>query len=244
MDRFRSFDGVELAFTDSGGEGCTLVLLHGFTGSSRINWVDTGVYEKLTDSGRRVIMLDARGHGDSDKPHTSYSYWNRAMARDVNALAEELGLPEYDLLGYSMGAKVSIETAVMYMNVRSLVLTGLSIYDKNWKLSEFERRGRVREMLAGKLKEKEIAGESNDDGDREAFAARLEGSIFPEYTHDDLRNIKMPVLVINGKGDYDAVKAASFFPLARGVSLDGDHHNVIANADFTKEVIDFIDALD
>jgi pimeloyl-ACP methyl ester carboxylesterase len=244
MDSFMSFDGVDLAFTDSGGEGAALIMLHGFTGSSRINWVETGVYEKLTGSGRRIVMLDARGHGESEKPHASYSYWNRAMARDVNELAENLGLREYDLLGYSMGAKVSIETAVMYRQVRGLVLTGLSIYERDWKLGEAERRERVSEMLEGKLKEKKDAGEFNIEGDRKAFAARLEGSIFPEYTHSDLRNIKKPVLVLNGAKDYDAEKAASFFPNARGISLDGDHHSVITHVDFTKEILDFLDMLD
>jgi len=244
MEKLRSFDGVELAFTDTGGEGAALIMLHGFTGSSRINWVDTGVYGKLAESGRRIVMFDARGHGESDKPHNSYSYWNRAMARDVNELAENLGLREYDLLGYSMGAKVSIETAVRYTNVRSLTLTGLSIYDCDWKLGEAERRERVSEMLEGKLKKKKDTGEFNIEGDRKAFAARLEGSIFPEYTHSDLRNIKTPVLVINGTQNYDAKKAASFFPNARGVTLDGDHHSVITHENFTKEILDFLDKLD
>lgn len=244
MEMFRSFDGVELAFTDSGG-GEPLVLLHGFTGSSRINWEETGVYEKLLESGRRIIMLDARGHGKSEKPHTSYSYWNRAMARDIQALAERLGLHEYDLLGYSMGAKVSIEAAVMYSDIRSLTLAGISIYDREWQISEADRRARVEEMLAEKLREKDAAGNWNigPEGDKKAFTARLEGSIFPEYTRDDLRNIRIPVLVINGSEDYDANKASSFFPNAKGVSIDGDHHTFLVNENFATVVLSFLEKI-
>lgn len=236
---------MELAFTDSGGGGEPLVLLHGFTGSSCINWEETGVYEKLVESGRRVVMLDARGHGESEKPHTSYSYWNRAMARDVEALVEHLGLYEYDLLGYSMGAKVSIEAANMYSDIRSLTLAGLSIYDEEWHLSEEDRRARLDEMLAEKLREKDAAENwaVGPGGDKKAFAARLEGSIFPEYTLDDLRNIRVPVLVINGSEEYDAKKAASFFPDAKGITIDGDHHKFLVNENFTAEVLSFLEKI-
>lgn len=243
MEKFRSFDGVELAYTDSGGEGEPLVLLHGFTTSSRQNWEDTGVYGRLAGSGRRVIMLDARGHGESEKPYTSYSYWNRAMARDVNALAEQLGLFRYDLLGYSMGAKVAIEAAVMYTGaIRSLTLAGFSVYDQEWQLSEADRRARVEELLAGKLREKEASANAwaGAEGDRKAFAARLEGAIFPEYTSDDLRHLRIPVLVINGGEEYDAEKAASCFPNARGVTLRGDHVAFLTDEGFVKEVLSFL----
>ena len=67
----RTFDWIELFYTDS-GQGEPLIMLHGFTGSSRLDWVDTGVFDRMNKCGRRLIMLDARGHGESDKP-LSYS---------------------------------------------------------------------------------------------------------------------------------------------------------------------------
>ncbi len=98
MEIFRSFDGVELSYHDPGGRGEPLMLLHGFTTSSLIDWVATGVYGALSRKGRRVITFDARGHGESAKPHDPHSYCDRAMSRDVNALAEHLGLYDYDLM--------------------------------------------------------------------------------------------------------------------------------------------------
>mgnify|MGYP002625140628 CR=1 FL=1 len=244
MDRFRSFDDVWLAYRDTGERDREpLVMLHGFTGSSEINWVRTGVYDKLRRSGRRIIMLDARGHGESDKPHSSYSYWNRAMAQDVHALMQHLGLFGFDILGFSMGAKVAIEAAVMYNGIRSLALAGLSIYDRDWEWTESERRARVRDMLAKNPKNPGPYRISADDsgGDRKAYAARLEGTIFPEFSHWQLKKIHIPVLVINGSEDYDAREAAGYFPNARGVALKGDHAGVLTHRNFAGRVLAFLD---
>ena len=243
METFSSFDNTELAYTDSGGEGEAIILLHGFTYSSKLNWVDTGVYSALRDSGRRVIMLDARGHGHSDKPHNSYSYWNRAMAKDINSLGEHLSLYEYDLMGYSMGAKTAVEAELMYSGIRSLILIGLSIYEEGWALERDEREAQVRNMLEEYPEEPGPYRISADEagGDREAFAARLEGAIFPEFTQDDLKKIHLPVLIINGENDYSAEEAASYFPSAKGVTIEGDHMSVLSNERLVKEVISFLD---
>ena len=243
MDTYKSFDDTELAYTDSGGEGEAIILLHGFIGSSKLNWVDTGVYGALGRSGRRIIMLDARGHGNSEKPHNSYSYWNRAMAKDLNSLVEHLKLYEYDLMGYSMGAKTAVEAELMYSGIRSLILVGLSIYEEGWVLEKEEREARVRNMLEDYPEEPDAFRISADEtgGDREAFAARLEGAIFPEFSCDDLKKIHLPILIINGENDYSAEEAASYFPSAKGVTIEGDHLSVLTNERLSEEVLSFLD---
>jgi len=243
MDKFLSFDNTELAYRDSGGEGEPLILLHGFTGSFKLNWIDTGVYDALRLSGRRIVMLDSRGHGESEKPRNSYSYWNRAMAKDISSLVEHLSLYEYDLMGYSMGAKTAIEAGLMYSGIRSLVLVGLSVYGEGWSLDEAEREARVRNMLEDYPEEPDPYRISADEtgGDREAFAARLEGAIFPEFTQDDLKKIHLPVLIVNGTRDYSAEEAASYFPSAKGVTIEGDHLSVIKNERLAEEVLSFLD---
>lgn len=244
MEKFRSFDDVEIAYWDQ-GEGKPIVLLHGFTANSHINWELSGITDALLKRGRRVIMMDARGHGESDKPHSSYSYWNRAMAQDVGRLAEYLILYDYDILGYSMGAKVAIEASHMFGRIRSLVLAGLEIYEKDWTLSDKERSRKVKNMLDDNPKEKDeyrLFAEKTG-GDRKAFAARIEGNIYPEFSHWDLQKIHLPVLIINGQREYDATKAASFFPNARGVSLRANHVTLLRNKDFPTEVIAFLDSL-
>lgn len=243
MESFCSFDNTELSYIDSGGEGEALILLHGFTGSSKINFVDTGFYKALKQSGRRVIMLDARGHGESEKPHNSYSYWNRAMAKDVNSLGEHLRLYEYDLLGFSMGAKTAVEAELMYSSIRSLILVGFSVYEEGWTLSQKERDERVRNMLEQYPEEPDDYRISADEtgGDREAFAARLQGAIFPEFICIELKKIHLPVLIVNGESDKSAEEAASYFPCAKGVTIEGDHLSVLNNKKLPTEVLDFLD---
>lgn len=244
MQTFTSFDGVEIAYWDK-GEGVPILLLHGFTADSHINWELSGIADELLNNGRRVIMMDARGHGKSDKPHTSYSYWNRAMAKDVGGLAEHLILYDYDILGYSMGAKVAIETELIFGRIRSMVLSGLEIYDKDWTLSDKERKARVKSMLSDNPEGKDEYWKyaEKTGGDRKAFAARLAGNIYPEFTHWDLQKLHLPILVINGTREYDAEKAASYFPSAKGISLRGSHVTVLRNKNFSKEVISFLNEM-
>jgi len=244
MEKFRSFDGVELSYHDPGGKGEPVILLHGFATSSRIDWAETGVYGALSRKDRRGIMLDARGHGESAKPHDSYSYCNRAMARDVNALAELLGLTAYDVMGCSMGAKVAIEAALMCPGIRRLVLVGLDVYERGWQYNEAERLARVKNMLSrrsGKGDAFRLLAERYG-GDRRAYAARLEGAALPEFTRDDLGSIRIPVLVVNGKNDVlDASEAASYFPDGRGAALGGDYRTVLGCGEFHELALSFLD---
>jgi pimeloyl-ACP methyl ester carboxylesterase len=244
MERFRSFDGVELAFCDSHGSGESLVMLHDFTTSSRIDWVDTGVYSAFVNRGMRAVLLDARGHGESEKPHASYYYWNRAMAKDVHALSEYLGLEEYGLMGYAMGAKVAIEAALMYEGVKKLTLVGISVYDDDWHYNEAERLARVKNMLSRRVRTGDPYRRSAEpySGDRKAFAARLQGAILPEFTRSELRRIRIPVLVVNGnEEEYSAPEAACCFPSGEGVTLGGDHRSVLMNSDLPARALRFLE---
>ncbi|HSM41135.1 MAG TPA: alpha/beta fold hydrolase, partial [Afifellaceae bacterium] len=72
VQRFRS-DDVSIAYIDE-GEGDPIILIHGFASNHRVNWVSTGWVSMLTGDGRRVIALDNRGHGESDKPHDPAAY--------------------------------------------------------------------------------------------------------------------------------------------------------------------------
>lgn len=243
MEIFRSFDAAGLSYHDPGGRGEPLMLLHGFTTSSRIDWVETGVYAALSRKGRRVIILDARGHGESAKPHDAHSYCNRAMSRDVNALAAHLGLYDYDLMGYSMGAKIAVETALFFGNIRKLVLVGFAVYESGWQYSEAERLARIKNMLSrrpGKGDRYRHSAERHH-GDRKAFAARLEGALLPEFTSRDLARIDIPVLVVNGRDDeVDAHRAASYFRRGRGAAFEGESWSLLGNAGLPEIVHAFL----
>ena len=84
------------------------MLHHGFVANADANWVATGVVEALLAAGRRVVAPDARGHGRSEKPHDPARYGEQRMARDLAVLFDLIGAPRVDLVGYSMGAVVSL----------------------------------------------------------------------------------------------------------------------------------------
>lgn len=133
MERFESFDGIEIAYqrwgepaaggaggggapggaNATGAAGATgdlppVVLHHGFVVDANVNWVATGIVKALLETGREVIAPDARGHGASAKPHDRGSYGESRMARDLGVLLDTLELERIDLAGYSMGAIVAL----------------------------------------------------------------------------------------------------------------------------------------
>lgn len=101
MPVFTTNDGVELTFRDSGGDGVPLIMLHG--------WGQTQAMFRNQLSGlasnRRIITVDQRGHGVSEKPHHGYRI--ARLAEDFSNLLDHLGLEQADLLGWSMGVSVS-----------------------------------------------------------------------------------------------------------------------------------------
>lgn len=98
--------GVEIAYLDD-GEGEPIVLIHGFASSKNVNWVYPGWVSELKKQGRRVIAIDNRGHGDSTKLHDPAAYSIAAMALDAAALMDHLDIPRADIMGYSMGARIT-----------------------------------------------------------------------------------------------------------------------------------------
>ncbi len=128
MARFTTSDGVTIAyeFDDSApSDAPPIVLLHGFAVDSQITWQSSGVVDGLADADRQTLMVDARGHGESDKPHDPSLYGEARMAQDVRELIDELGWESYDLVGYSMGAISALLLAADDARVRRLVVGGV-----------------------------------------------------------------------------------------------------------------------
>jgi pimeloyl-ACP methyl ester carboxylesterase len=124
MADFESFDGLRLFYQDD-GDGRTVVLLHGFAADTNVNYVRSGIFDLLLDEGYRVVTLDARGHGLSSKPTDPAAYADDAMKRDVVALFDHLGLDDVLLVGYSMGAHLSLRLVPDEPRVKALVLLGI-----------------------------------------------------------------------------------------------------------------------
>jgi pimeloyl-ACP methyl ester carboxylesterase len=130
MPSFKNGD-VEIAYLDEGQDqphAEPIVLVHGFASTKETNWVNPGWVSTLTRAGRRVIALDDRGHGQSSKLYDPAAYHSSKMADDVRALLDHLKIERADVMGYSMGARITAYLAVEHpARVRSIVLGGLGI---------------------------------------------------------------------------------------------------------------------
>ena len=115
---------------ETAGTGPALVLHHGTMGSGP-DWVDLGYVEALKDR-HRLILIDARGHGQSDKPHDRAAYDLRLRAADVVAVLDDLGVPAASFLGYSMGGWIGFGLAKYFpQRIDAFILGGAHPYAEN-----------------------------------------------------------------------------------------------------------------
>src|SRR5664279_315408 len=132
MDGSFTSHGARLRFIDQ-GEGEVVVLLHGLLGTVELHWIDgyaeikPNVVPALARQ-YRVLAIDLRGHGRSDKPHAVADYGSR-MASDVIALLDHVAVPRAHLVGYSLGSIVAAKVACDHAErVGRVVLGGGSPY--------------------------------------------------------------------------------------------------------------------
>ena len=126
MEFYRGVGGAELALHRL-GTGRPLVLLHGLFSSAEMNWVKWGHAAVLAEAGFECLMPDLRAHGESAAPHDPAAYPPDVLARDLEALIAHIGLTEYDLCGFSLGARTSVRGVIGGLTPRRLVLGGMGL---------------------------------------------------------------------------------------------------------------------
>src|SRR5215470_7486493 len=203
--RFAGRGGVELACRET-GSGRPLVLLHGFMGAGS-HMLSYGRAGGFAEQRYRVIAPDFRGHGDSAKPHDPAAYPPDVLADDGLALVGHLGLGDrdYDLGGYSLGARIVVRMLVRGAKPGRAIVAGQGLA----KVSGPQGGGvnhRVLTALAGGAAiepgspEARIAHWISEFGADPAALLRVLNSLVPT-PQDALCQIAIPALVAIGDQD-------------------------------------------
>ena len=246
MQRFDS-DGVTISYIDE-GRGDPVLLIHGFASNATVNWRNTNWIKTLNEAGYRVIAYDNRGHGHSEKLYDTAKYDAKIMAEDARRLLDHLGISRADVVGFSMGARISTFLTLAHPDrVRSLTLSGFGI--------NMTRSSGAADAIAAALEAPSAEDIKNDaalsfrvfaeqtKGDLRALAACMRSSR-PPIDKDALGTIHTPVLVAVGTNDVMAgsgEKLAELIPGAEFLSIPGrDHMKSVGDLTHKKGVVDFL----
>ncbi len=221
--------------------GPTVVLVHGFASNTRDNWVNTGWVRDLTRDGFRVLALDQRGHGASDKPHDAREYEMSALARDVETVLDTYLVDTVTYVGYSLGARVGWEVARhLQGRVERVVLGGVPDGVPLSRLDLAQARAYVREgaeVTDAQTQQYIRLIERVGGNDLEALLAIAEGlRVSGAADPDPATAPTQPVLIATGSRDaiLEGSKAlAEACPAGRFVEIPDRHHfNAPGSRDF------------
>src|SRR6187397_584531 len=236
---FTSFDSTKIYY-EVKGAGEAVVLVHGFIVNGQ-SWKRTELYKNLLEEGYKVIILDQRGNGFSDKPHTPEAYENDAEAKDIMALMKKLKIKKYSAIGYSRGSIIVSRLLVLDKRIKKGVMGGMGAEFTN---PEWPRRIMFYKALSGEPVPELAAMVENvkkQGLDQQALAYLQKAQ--PSTSKEALRKIKQPVLIICGDKDSDngsAKELADLFKHPVYRVTPGDHGSASRTKEFSLQVVSFL----
>jgi pimeloyl-ACP methyl ester carboxylesterase len=246
VQRFPGRDGLELAYREL-GSGRPVVLLHAFTGTGR-QWIDHGPAEAIAERGYRVILPDLRGHGDSARPHDPQSYPPDVLADDGFALIDWLGLHDYDLGGYSLGARIVLRMLVRGARPARAVVGGQGLDAVSQSTG---RTGGYRRVLAA-LANGEPLEPGSPEAEQAYWITRAGGDPLA-LTYVLNTHVATPVAALDdidsrtlvAVGDQDVSHAsgdalAAALPHGRFTRVPGNHYTALGSPEFAAAVVSFL----
>jgi pimeloyl-ACP methyl ester carboxylesterase len=237
-------DGVELAYHEL-GQGRPVILLHGLFSDATMNWIKFGHAERIAAEGFRVIMPDLRAHGQSARPHGEQFYPKGILARDLRELIALLGLQEFDLGGFSLGARTTVEGVGEGLRPRRAILGGAGLEGlRNWKgrktffveaIAMFDKvqRGDPHWLSIQFMKSQKV--------DLVASGQLLES--FEDAFMSWLEAFTMPTLVVCGSEDDDngsAEELANVLSNARFEEIPGTHMSSVTKPQLGEAIANFL----
>lgn len=238
---------VEIAYIDE-GEGDPILLVHGFASSKNVNWIYPTWVSELKKNGRRVIAFDNRGHGESGKLYDAADYEIATMAGDISALMDHLKIERADVMGYSLGSRMTAVLALQApQRLRSAILGGIGI--------GLIEGGGPGENVAEALEAPTLEDVTDPVGrtfrafadqtrsDRRALAACLRGSR-RLMTRAEAAAVKVPVLIAVGTSDEIAGSAQALGKVIPGAQVldipNRDHMRAVGDKVYKTGVLEFL----
>jgi len=237
-------DSVELAYHEL-GEGRPVILLHGLFSDANMNWIKFGHASRIASAGFRVVMPDLRAHGLSGRPHEPEHYPRGVLARDLRELVAHIGLDDFDLGGFSLGARTTVEGVGEGLRPRRAILGGAGLEGlRHWErrkhffleaIELFDRvpRGDPHWLSIQFMKSQKI--------DRVSAALLLQS--FADAFVDWLKAFTMPTLVVCGSEDDDngsAEELAAMLPNATFQEIPGTHMSSVTKPELGEAIAKFL----
>ena len=243
-----SDDHVRLAWREVGpANGRPVLLLHGYFSDAVTNWIRYGHAAAIAAAGCGVILPDLRAHGDSDKPHDPACYPPDILARDGLALIAHLGLTDYDLGGYSLGARTVVRMLANGARPRRVVLSGMGLEGLTHTAG---RGGHFRRILTnlgsferGSPEWLAEAFLKTTKGDPEALLLILDS--FVDTPAEVIAGLDTPTLVVSGVEDHDNGSSralAALLPDARFEGVPGNHMSAVTRPELGAAIAGFLAA--
>lgn len=236
---FTSFDSTKIYY-EVKGDGFPVILVHGFTGTSQ-GWKNGSLYPALLQAGYKVVLLDQRGNGQSDKPHTDAGYTNDAEAKDIMGLASSLGFKKYNVVGYSRGSIITSRLIVLDKRISKAVMGGMGADYTN---PEWPRRIHAYKALMGDTTIHDVDDMmtwiNKNKFDNLALAYQQKHQ--PTTSAKELAKVKIPVLLIDGTEDTTNGDVHDLQKLILGstfVSVPGNHNSAGNSIQFATVILDF-----
>ncbi len=243
-DFVEGFGGARLA-VHRVGAGRPVLLLHGLFSSAQINWIKFGHAARLAEAGFEAIMPDLRAHGQSDAPHDPAAYPADVLGKDLLALVAALGLSDYDLGGFSLGARTAVRGVLSGLSPRKLVLGGMGLEG----LDHWDRRSaffvgaidRFEEIKRGDPEY--IAQQFMKSQKVDRVATRLLLRSVDDTRAEALRAIAMPTLVVCGDEDDDngsAPALTEILPQGTYAEVPGTHMSSVTKPQLGEAIVRFL----
>ena len=227
------------------GSGRTVLLLHGLFSSAQVNWIKYGTAARLAEAGFEAIMPDLRAHGASDAPHDPAAYPRDVLVKDAMALVAALGLTDYDLVGFSLGARTAVQAVIAGLAPRRLVLGGMGLEGlSGWArrsahfIDAIDRFGTIERGDPAFVAQAFMKSQQVD-----RVATRLLLQSVGDVESDRLAAVTMPTMVVCGVDDGDNGSAPA---LAEALSdghyeeVPGNHMSSVTKPEFGAAIAGFL----